>query len=120
LGRYQRAQENQKSSARAAEALRRLQTTYKDVGDSADSATKAARDFEQAIVNAQYDRNIDALEKVREKINQIRYELNPAYKAGESFGRQHQAKKWAHFESNYVRKRTSRWTSRRSKEKRLT
>jgi lambda family phage tail tape measure protein len=85
LGRYQRAQEDKKSSARAAEALRRLQTTYKDVGDSADSATKAARDFEQAIVNAQYDRNIDALEKVREKINQIRYELKPGIQSWGEF-----------------------------------
>ena len=85
LGRYQRAQENQKASARAAEALRRLKTTYKDVGDSADSATKAARDFEQAIVNAQYDRNIDALEKVREKINQIRYELKPGIQSWGEF-----------------------------------
>jgi lambda family phage tail tape measure protein len=85
LGRFQRAQEDQKSSARAAEALRRLQTTYKDVGDSADSATKAARDFEQAIVNAQYDRNIDALEKVREKINQIRYELKPGIQSWGEF-----------------------------------
>jgi lambda family phage tail tape measure protein len=85
LGRYQRAQEDKKSSARAAEALRRLQTTYKDVGDSANSATKAARDFEQAIVNAQYDRNIDALEKVREKINQIRYELKPGIQSWGEF-----------------------------------
>jgi hypothetical protein len=85
LGRYQRAQENQKASARATEALRRLQTTYKDVGDSADSATKAARDFKQAIVNAQYDRNIDALEKVREKINQIRYELKPGIQSWGEF-----------------------------------
>ena len=85
LGRYQRAQENQKASARAAEALRRLQTTYKDVGDSADSATKAARDFELAIVNAQYDRNVDTLEKVREKINQIRYELKPGIQSWGEF-----------------------------------
>jgi phosphopantetheine adenylyltransferase len=85
VGRFQRAQEDQKSSARAAEALRRLKTTYKDVGDSADSATKAARDFEQAIVNAQYDRNIDALEKVREKINQIRYELKPGIQSWGEF-----------------------------------
>ena len=85
LGRYQRAQENQKASARASEALRRLQTTYKDVGDSANSATKAARDFELAIVNAQYDRNIDTLEKVREKINQIRYELKPGIQSWGEF-----------------------------------
>jgi len=85
LGRFQRAQEDQKSSARAAEALRRLQTTYKNVGDSADSATKAARDFELAIVNAQYDRGLDALEKVRERINQIRYELKPGIQSWGEF-----------------------------------
>lgn len=85
LGRFQRAQEDQKTSARAAEALRSLQTTYKDVGDTADSATKAARDFKLAIVNAQYDRNINALEKVREKINQIRYELKPGIQSWGEF-----------------------------------
>ena len=85
VGRFQRAQEDQKASARAAEALRRLQTTYKDVGDASNSATKAARDFELAIVNAQYDRNIGALEKVREKINQIRYELKPGIQSWGEF-----------------------------------
>lgn len=76
LGRYQRAQENQKASARAAEALRRLQTTYKDVGDSADSATKAARDFEQAIVSARYDNIVNEVEKINEKIKEIDEYLN--------------------------------------------
>ncbi len=85
FGRFQRAQEDQQSNARAAEALRRLQTTYKDVGDSADSATKSARDFEQAIVNANYSRNIDQLEEVRKKINQIRYELKPGIQSWGEF-----------------------------------
>lgn len=85
VGRFQRVQENQKASARATEALRRLQTTYKDVGDDANSATKAARDFELAIVNAQYDRGLDALEKVRERINQIRYELKPGIQSWGEF-----------------------------------
>jgi hypothetical protein len=85
VGRFQRAQEDQKSSARAAEALRRLQTTYKDVGDASNSATKAARDFDLAMVNAQYDRNIGTLEKVREKINQIRYELKPGIQSWGEF-----------------------------------
>ena len=71
FGRLRREQENQRSNERAAEALRRLQTTYKDVGDSADSATKSARDFEQAIVNANYTRNLEELEKVRQKIEQV-------------------------------------------------
>ncbi len=85
LGRYQRAQENQRSNARAVEALRRLQTTYKDVGDTADSATKAARDFERAIVDANYSRNIEQLEEVRKKINQIRYELKPGIQSWGEF-----------------------------------
>jgi len=85
LGRYQRAQEDQRSNARAVEALRRLQTTYKDVGDSADSATKAARDFERAIVDANYSRNIEQLEEVRKKINQIRYELKPGIQSWGEF-----------------------------------
>jgi hypothetical protein len=85
LGRYQRAQEDQRSNARAVEALRRLQTTYKDVGDSADSATKAARDFERAIIDANYSRNIEQLEEVRKKINQIRYELKPGIQSWGEF-----------------------------------
>jgi hypothetical protein len=85
FGRFQRAQEETARSARAAEALRRLQTTYKDVGDAASSATKAARDFEQALVDADYAKNLDALEKVREKINQIRYELKPGIQSWREF-----------------------------------
>ena len=85
FGRFQRAQAETSRSNRAAEALRRLQTTYKDVGESASSATKAARDFEQALVDAQYNKNIDALEEVREKINQIRYELKPGIQSWGEF-----------------------------------
>jgi hypothetical protein len=85
FGRFQRQQEDTARSERAAEALRLLQTRYKDVGDSADSATKAARDFNQALVDAEYGKNIDALEKVREKINQIRYELKPGIQSWREF-----------------------------------
>jgi hypothetical protein len=83
FGRYRRGQENQRSNDRAVEALRRLQTTYKDVGDEASSATKAARDFELAIVNANYSRNIDKLEEVRNKIKKVKEELKPGI---QSFG----------------------------------
>jgi hypothetical protein len=83
FGRYRRGQENQRSNDRAVEALRRLQTTYKDVGDEASSATKAARDFERAIVNANYSRNIDNLEEVRNKIKKVKEELKPGI---QSFG----------------------------------
>ena len=83
FGRFRRVQENQRSNERAAEALRRLQTTYKDVGDEASSATKAARDFEQAIVNSNYSRNIKELDEVREKIKKVKEELKPGI---QSFG----------------------------------
>ncbi len=85
FGRFQRANEETARSQRAAEALKRLQTKYKDVGDAADSATKSARDFEQALVDAEYGKNLDALEKVREKINQIRYELKPGIQSWREF-----------------------------------
>ena len=85
VGRFQRQQEETASSQRAAEALRLLQTKYKNVGESADSATKSARDFNQALVDAEYGKNLDALEKVREKINQIRYELKPGIQSWREF-----------------------------------
>lgn len=85
FGRFQRAAEDQKSTQRAEVALQRLRTTYKDVSESADSATKAARDYEQAIVNAQYTKNLDQLEQIREKINQINYELKPGIQSWGEF-----------------------------------
>ncbi len=75
FGRYQRRQEEAARSTRAAEALRLLQTKYKDVGDAADSATKAARDFNQALVDAQYTRNLDALEEVRNDMKEMKKEM---------------------------------------------
>jgi lambda family phage tail tape measure protein len=85
FGKFQQKQEDTARSERAAQALKNLQTKYKDVGDSADSATKSARDFEQAIVDAEYARGIDALEKVREQINQIKYELKPGIQSWREF-----------------------------------
>ena len=77
FGRYKRAQEDAASSRRALEALRQLQTTYKDVGDTADSATKSARDFKRAIVDAEYNKGLARLEEIRQKIEDIREELKP-------------------------------------------
>ncbi len=74
LGRFQRVQEDKKSSARAAEALRRLQTTYKNVGEEADSATKSARDFELALVNAEYDKAIRRISDIKDELNDLKYE----------------------------------------------
>lgn len=87
FGRFQRAQEDQRSSARASEALRRLQTTYKDVGDSANSATKAARDFELAIVNTEYDKGINRIEELRKELNDLRYEAKEGIQTWNEFFR---------------------------------
>lgn len=77
LGRFQRAQEEAASRKRALEALRRLETTYKDLGDNVDSATKSARDFERAIVDAEYNKGLARLEEIRQKIADIRNEMRP-------------------------------------------
>ncbi len=85
FGRYQRAQEEAAQSTRAAQALELLRTKYKDVTEASDSATKAARDYNRALVDANYQKNLDALEQVREKINQIRYELKPGIQSWREF-----------------------------------
>ena len=85
FGRFQQQQEESSRSQKAAQALKDLQTKYKDVGEAATSAEKSAKDFAESLVNAQYGRNLDALEKVREKINQIRYELKPGIQSWGEF-----------------------------------
>lgn len=76
--RFQRAQEEAAADKRAELALTRLSTTYKDVGDSADAATKAARDFERSVVNTNFNKKIQELEELRKKINNLKYDLkNP-------------------------------------------
>lgn len=77
---YTRQKEKQDEIAtdrRAEVALKRLATTYKSLGEEATTAQKRARDFEQALVDAQYSKGLSKLEEIREKINQIRYELKP-------------------------------------------
>lgn len=76
--RYQRAQEEIAADKRAELALTRLSTTYKDVGDSADAATKAARDFERAIVSTSFNKKIQELEDLRKKINDLKYDMKTA------------------------------------------
>jgi len=69
---WKEAQDKIASDKRAEEALRRLNTTYKDVGDSADEATKRAKAFEESLVNAKYDEAVQRLEDVRKKIEEIK------------------------------------------------
>ena len=69
---WKEAQDKLASDKRAEEALRRLNTTYKDIGESADEATKRAKAFEESLVNAKYDEAVQRLEDVRKKIEEIK------------------------------------------------
>jgi hypothetical protein len=69
---WKEAQDKLASDKRAEEALRRLNTTYKDIGDSADEATKRAKAFEESLVNSKYDEAVQRLEDVRKKIEEIK------------------------------------------------
>ena len=71
FGAWKEAQDKIASDKRAEEALRRLQTTYKDVGGSADEATKRAKAFEESLVNAKYDEAVQNLEDIRKKLAEI-------------------------------------------------
>ena len=69
---YKESQDKIASDKRAEEAVRRLQTTYKNVGDEADAATKRAKQFEESLVEAKYDEALQRLEDVRKKIEEIK------------------------------------------------
>lgn len=74
FGRYQQQQDNIRSTERARQALRELSTTYANVGEDANSATKSARDFARQIVDAEYSKAQQELESIRRKLNDLNYE----------------------------------------------
>jgi len=74
VGEFQKASEDITRQKRAELALTRLSSVYRNVGDDADYATKAARDFEQQLAQAEYGRVIERLEEIRKKLNDMRYE----------------------------------------------
>lgn len=74
FGRYQRAQEEASRQQRAEQALTALSTKYRNVGESADAATKSARDFNKALVDAEYARSVERLEEIRKELNDLRFE----------------------------------------------
>ena len=71
FGKWKEAQDRLASEKRAEEALKRLNTTYKDVGEAASGATKRAKEFEQAIVNTQYEAAFDNLKKLEAELKGI-------------------------------------------------
>lgn len=74
IGKFQQAQEETARTARAAEALRLLKTRYRDVTEASSSAEKAARDYNKALAEGEYRKQLDKLEEIKQKINQLRYE----------------------------------------------
>ncbi len=74
FGEYQKRAEETAKTNRAELALERLGTVYRNVGDDADYATKAARDFERQLAQAEYGRATERIEEIRKKLNDLRYE----------------------------------------------
>jgi hypothetical protein len=60
------------SDKRVQEAIRRLATTYKDLGENATEAQKRARAFEVSLVDQDYDKALANLEKVNKKLEELR------------------------------------------------
>ena len=60
------------SDKRVQEAIRRLATTYKDLGENATESQKRAKAFEQSLVNQDYDKAIANIEKLKKKIEELR------------------------------------------------
>lgn len=74
FGEYQKASEDAARQQRAVTALEKLGTTYRNVGNDADFATRAARDFNQQLADAEYGRSVERLEEIRKKLNDLQYE----------------------------------------------
>jgi hypothetical protein len=87
FGKYQRAQEEAARTGKAMQALQELSTTYKDVADNADSATKAAVAFRQGLVDTEYNRTIERLEEIASKLNDLEYEARVGIQTWGEFAR---------------------------------
>ena len=69
---YKEAQDKIANDKRVQEAIRRLATTYKDLGENATEAQKRARAFEVSLVDQDYDKALANLEKVNKKLEELR------------------------------------------------
>lgn len=76
FGRWQKAKDREVSDRRAEKSLELLATKYKDIGDNADAATRAAKTFHEAVVNARYQRAIDEVERLSQKLAELEEDLN--------------------------------------------
>ena len=75
FGRWQRVKDKQVSDKRAEESLKLLATKYKDIGDNADAATRAAKDFNEAVVNARYQAAISEVETLSKKLAELQDDM---------------------------------------------
>lgn len=87
FGKYQRAQEEASRTGKALQALHELSTTYKNVADNADSATKSAVAFRQSLVDTEYNRTIERLEEISSKLNDLEYEARAGIQTWGEFAR---------------------------------
>lgn len=71
FGRWQKAKDKEVSDKRAQESLQLLSTKYKDIGDNATAATKAARNFHETVVNARYQSAINEVEELSKKLAEL-------------------------------------------------
>jgi lambda family phage tail tape measure protein len=69
---YKEAQDKIANDKRVQEAIRRLATTYKDLGENATESQKRAKAFEESLVNQDYDKAIENVEKLKKKIEELR------------------------------------------------
>jgi murein DD-endopeptidase MepM/ murein hydrolase activator NlpD len=72
FGRWQRAQEEVAGDRRAEVAITRLSTTYANLTSSTDAATKAQADFEKSIVQTRFNKYIQELNELRDKMVELR------------------------------------------------
>lgn len=71
IGAFNRKNEEIARSKRANQALEELKTKYKDVGESADEATKVQKAYLESLVSAEYDAAADKLNKFTEIYNKM-------------------------------------------------
>lgn len=77
FGRWQKAQDKVANDKKAEDALRALNTTYKDLGENATESEKRTKAFYESIVNQNYDAALVNLEEVKKKLQEINSILRP-------------------------------------------
>ena len=87
IGKYQREQEDLARSRRADQALKELTTTYKQLGDNIDFATKAQKEYKQQLADAEYNRTTTRLEEIRARLNDLKYETQDGIQTWGEFWR---------------------------------